>query len=56
MSTEEETKAVSSTSDEMITAKVSQAIANEASGFLRTYHGDDKKNLECRFYEQQVSI
>jgi len=35
-----------------ITAPVSTSIKNEAAG-LRTYHGDDKKNLECRFYEQQ---
>jgi len=35
-----------------ITAPVSQSIQNESDG-LRTYHGDDKKNLECRFYEQQ---
>jgi len=35
-----------------ITSPVSQSIQNESDG-LRTYHGDDKKNLECRFYEQQ---
>lgn len=26
---------------------------DENSG-LRVYTGDDKKNLDCRFYEQQV--
>jgi len=35
-----------------INSAVSQSIVNESHG-LRTYHGDDKKNLECRFYEQQ---
>jgi len=35
-----------------ITSEASQTIQNDSSG-LRTYHGDDKKNLECRFYEQQ---
>ena len=24
-------------------------------GALRVYLGDDKKNLECRYYEEQVS-
>lgn len=27
----------------------------ETEGTLRVYFGDDKKNLECRFYENQVS-
>ena len=25
-------------------------------GSLRLYIGDDKKNLDCRFYEQQVRL
>ena len=25
-------------------------------GAFRVYLGDDKKNLECRYYEEQVSL
>lgn len=29
---------------------------DDSDGTLRLYIGDDKKNLDCRFYEEQVSL
>lgn len=38
-----------------VTDAVPTELDTPEEGVLRVYMGDDKQNLECRYYEEQVS-
>lgn len=39
---------------QVVVTDATPTTIEETEGTLRVYLGDDKKNLECRFYENQV--
>ena len=42
-------------SENAVLTDATPTTIEDTDGTLRVYLGDDKKNLECRFYENQVS-